>query len=154
MSVELYEEDRQLLVYVSGPIRDERGAHYVEENIRKAEAVAKRLWQLGHSVICPHINTRGFDGLIPCDDFIKGDLRQIDACDVIVMLPGWIRSEGAKVELAHAREAGLEVVYWLPALGGGVKEHKLAQAMSVALTEPNFPSYERQQLEDIVTLTA
>jgi len=107
-------EEPMQLAYVSGPYRDERGTAFVEENIRKAEDVAKELWQRGYAVICPHANTRHFDGICTSEEFIEGDLRMIDGCDLIVMLPGWHRSEGAKLELAHARDkGGIMVYYWL-----------------------------------------
>lgn len=100
------------LAYVSGPYRDKRGVRYVEENIRKAEAVAVELWRMGIPAICPHANTRHFDGIIPPEDFIEGDLVMVSRCDLIVMMEGWEKSEGAKVELEHAMRLGIRVAYW------------------------------------------
>ena len=39
------------------------------------------------------------------DDYIKYALGKIPECDTIVMLPGWIRSRGAKRELCEAESA-------------------------------------------------
>lgn len=101
-----------VLAYVSGPYRDKRGVRFVEENIRKAEAVAVELWRLGLATICPHANTRHFDGVVPCDEFIAGDLVMVSRCDLIVMIEGWENSEGAKAELEHAKQSGVDVAYW------------------------------------------
>jgi hypothetical protein len=43
------------------------------------------------------------------EDRLYADLRAIDTCDAIFMLPTWIKSQGAKRELAHARHAGKDV---------------------------------------------
>lgn len=100
------------LVYVSGPYRHPKGTAYVEENIRKAEEVAKELWQMGFAVICPHANTRHFDGIVTADDFIAGDLVMVERCDLVVMLPGFQHSEGARKEMAHAIRNEVPVFFW------------------------------------------
>ncbi|MBY0313648.1 MAG: DUF4406 domain-containing protein, partial [Phycisphaerales bacterium] len=40
--------------------------------------------------------------MVTAEQFIQGDLTIIDRCDGIVMIPGWERSEGARIELDHA----------------------------------------------------
>lgn len=104
----------KLLVYTAGPYRDPRGIIYVESNIRQAEHVAQQLWQMGYSVICPHLNTKHFDGLpgVQSDDFIVGDLVMVERCDLVVLLPGWEASEGAKKECAHALAHGVRLMRW------------------------------------------
>lgn len=102
----------KLLVYVAGPYRDPRGTVFVEENIRRAEEVAKELWKRGYAVICPHANTRHFDGLVPSEEFIAGDLQIVCRCDLVVMLPDWQHSEGAKQEYLEAKDRGVPVVEW------------------------------------------
>ena len=102
----------QALVYIAGPYRDPRGTAYVEDNIRAAEAVARQLWACGLAVICPHTNTRHFDGVCPDDWFLKGDLTMLARCDTIVMLPGWEKSDGAKDELSYAWDHGIRACFW------------------------------------------
>lgn len=111
------EKPRPKVIYLSGPIRDPRGAHFVEANIRAAEAVAKHLWQKGYAVICPHTNTRAFDGIITDDEFIVGDIAILERCDAVVMLPGWKASEGAKKEFEAAVDLGVPVFHWADCFG-------------------------------------
>ncbi len=101
------------LAYVAGPYRDKRGIWWVLQNIDRAATVARELWSYGFAVICPHQNTRLFDGADVEDArWLTGDIEILRRCDVIVMLPGWERSEGSKVEHVEAMRAGLTVTYW------------------------------------------
>lgn len=108
---------RQPVAYVSGPYRDPRGTYYVEQNIRAAERVAVELWRLGYAVICPHANTRHFDGCCPSSDdvFIRGDLELVRRSDVVVTLPNWARSAGARNEVAAAHYSNVLVLNWMDA---------------------------------------
>lgn len=112
---------RPKVIYLSGPIRDPRGAHFVEQNIRAAEAVAKHLWQKGYAVICPHTNTRAFDGIISDEEFIAGDVEILKRCDAVVMLPGWKGSEGAVRERDAALGAGVPLFVWGDHIGMAYK---------------------------------
>ncbi len=108
------------VIYVCGPYRDpnERG---VVENIRAAEAVAIRLWQIGCAAICPHMNTALMGGVVPDDVFIDGDLNILERCDAVLTLRGWQGSVGSRAEVAYARHKGVlvfheieELQMWLP----------------------------------------
>jgi Domain of unknown function (DUF4406) len=98
------------VAYIAGPYRaaTTRG---VVENIRKAEAVALKYWLLGYAAICPHMNTRLFDGAAPDDLWLEGDLYILAKCDVIVMMDGWEKSKGATKELGFAQSLGKDVIY-------------------------------------------
>jgi len=102
------------VAYVAGPYRDVRGTYYVEQNIRAAEAVAVELWKMGFAVICPHTNTKHMDGITDnsADMFISGDLEIVRRCDVLVTMPNWMRSEGARNEVRAAKYAGVLVFEW------------------------------------------
>ncbi len=100
------------LVYVAGPYLDPRGTRFVEENIRAAEAVALELWKMGAAVICPHANTRHFDGAAPDSVWLEGDLEILRRCDALVAVPNWERSTGTLAELALARELEKPVFCW------------------------------------------
>jgi hypothetical protein len=41
--------------------------------------------------------------------FIEGDLEIIARCDAILMLPGWERSEGSRMEYSRAVELRMPV---------------------------------------------
>jgi hypothetical protein len=96
------------LAYVAGPYRaaSESG---VVSNIRAAEAVAIELWKAGYAVICPHKNTALFGGLMPDDTWLQGDLVMLKRCDLVVLVPGWYKSEGTRQEVLTARDTNIPV---------------------------------------------
>jgi hypothetical protein len=118
------------IIYVSGPYRDPRGEWYVHEHIRTAEAASIQVWKLGAVAICPHLNTRffgGFDGL-PDTTWLDGDLEIIRRCDAMLMLEGWRRSTGAKMEKRLAADLKLPILYSLTELETWIKTGKRPKA--------------------------
>ena len=59
----------------------------------------------GHAVINPARNFDG-DSSRPTEEYLTLDLKQVLTADVIVLLPGWENSEGAKLEVSVARATG------------------------------------------------
>ena len=98
------------IAYIAGPYRSDT-VHGIVENIRKAEKVAIKYWRKGYAVICPHKNTALFDGLMPDDTWLKGDLEILKRCDAIVMMYGWELSSGARAELEYAIKNNIGVIY-------------------------------------------
>lgn len=98
------------VAYIAGPYRSDTPRGIVE-NIRRAESVAIEYWKKGYAVICPHKNTALFDGICPDETWLNGDLAILSRCDVIVMVPGWKESQGARTEKAYAEANGIKVVY-------------------------------------------
>ena len=97
--------------YVAGPYRAD--THYeIEQNIRNAEAIAIELWQKGYAVFCPHKNTAHFDGLAPDHVWLEGDLEWLKHADLLVLVPGWEKSEGTYFEREFAIQNGIEVKEW------------------------------------------
>lgn len=100
------------VAYVSGPYSD-ASENVIWQNIYEARKVARELWLKGYAVICPHTNNLFMGGPdLRHDDFMEGDLELIDRSDVVVMLPGWENSTGAKMEYSHAVELRLPIMYW------------------------------------------
>ena len=91
------------IIYIIGPFRAEN-AWLVEQNIRRAEEAALKLWQKGFTVICPHANTRFFDGFLPSDVFLKGDLEILKRCNAALCISGWMHSVGSCNEVAFCKE--------------------------------------------------
>lgn len=106
------------MVYLSGPIhsRNKDGSYNLGDwwtqrsNINSAGFVAAHLWKNGISVICPHKNSEGFDGLLKDEEILKGNLRLIEACDAIIMLPGWRNSQKATIEKEFAQHKNIKVI--------------------------------------------
>lgn len=98
------------LAFISGPYRAKTPRGIVE-NIREAESLSIKYWNLGYAVICPHKNTALFDGVAPDDVWLQGDLEMLRRCDVIVMSPRWEESSGAINEHQLAQQLGIEIIY-------------------------------------------
>jgi hypothetical protein len=101
------------IAYISMPYRANNG-NTILENIRNAERLAIKYWRLGYAVICPHLNTAHFDGLMPDSTWLVGDLEillRLRRSDAIVMGKGWKKSEGCKSEWLLAKERGIQIIY-------------------------------------------
>lgn len=99
------------IAYISGRYRA-RNIFGVALNIWRARRVALHYWRQGYAVICPHMNTAFFPEHDV--DWIAGDLEFIKRLkpryDIMVMLPGWEKSAGARLERLQAVESGIEVI--------------------------------------------
>lgn len=105
------------LAYVAGPYRGKSKNKIINRlqvirNILAAREVAKKLWQMGYAVICPHSNTALFDGIVPDKTFLDGDIVMLKRCDLIVMMPNWMDSSGAIDELCIAQANGIPAYKW------------------------------------------
>lgn len=96
------------VVYIAGPFR---GANYWEQenNIRRAEKLAHDVWLLGAAALCPHTNTRFFQGSAPDDVWLEGDLELMRRCDAVILTDLWWRSLGATAEANEANRRGIPV---------------------------------------------
>lgn len=98
------------IAFISGPYRGEHPADIVE-NIRRAEECAKKYWKLGYTVICPHLNTMLFDGILPDEVWLWGDYAILARCDIVVMMQNWKMSSGATREHDLAIKLGKDIIY-------------------------------------------
>lgn len=103
-------------IYVAGPYtsRDDQPR---DINVRRAAVVARRLWKMGCAVICPHLNTYGFevdyeDERDAFETFLVGDFELISVCEAVVMVPGWELSRGASAEFVFAKYMKIPVYEW------------------------------------------
>lgn len=99
---------RRRVVYVAGKFRG-ASAWEVEQNVRRAETVALDVWRLGAAAVCPHTNTRYFDGAAPDAAFLEGDLEILRRCDAVILVDGWEHSAGASAEAREALRCGLPI---------------------------------------------
>jgi hypothetical protein len=96
------------IVYIAGKFRGPTG-WVVAENIRAAERVGIEVARLGFMPLIPHANTAHFDGEMNDDFWLQGTLELLRRCDLIVMVPGWENSTGARGELALAGELKMPI---------------------------------------------
>jgi hypothetical protein len=106
------------VAYVAGPFRDKPGVVRAysfwnqDQNVNRAAEIALKIWAMGASVICPHLNTRPFQGALHDEVWLEGDLEQIRRCDYVVMIPGWRESVGSQNEFKFALGLGKRVFIW------------------------------------------
>lgn len=105
------------VVYIAGPYR---GANHweQEQNIRRAEELALKVWRTGNAVICPHTNTRNFNGAADDSLWLKGDLEIMYRCDAVIFTPDWENSSGAKAEYLEAEANGIPTFFSIYELKG------------------------------------
>jgi hypothetical protein len=110
-------------VYISGPITG-----LPRELARRIFTnAAKELVDQGHEPVdpfgLPHPAgcgcRRPVDGEHDWACCLRKDIRALVDCDAILMLEGWERSHGARLELQVAAGVGLQVLWAEPALSGG-----------------------------------
>lgn len=97
------------IVFIAGPYRADT-INDVVENIKIAETYAKKYWQKGYCVICPHKNTALFDGL--CNDltWLEGAKELLKRSDIIVFIPGWQNSKGSIAEYELAKTLNKQII--------------------------------------------
>lgn len=101
-------DPKRPVVYVAGPFRA-ANSWDMEANIRAAETLALQAWRAGFAVICPHANTRFFQGAAPDEIWLEGDLEILKRCDAVLLTPTWKSSKGAVAEAATAAEFKIPV---------------------------------------------
>lgn len=103
------------VIYISGPFRADNSWE-VEQNIRRAEALSLEVWRNGMVAICPHANTRFFQGAAPDEVWLRGDIEILLRCDAVLLVPGWEGSVGTRGEVEAAEKRGIPVFTSIEAL--------------------------------------
>lgn len=104
------------IAYVIGPYRSREGVFGLKKNIDKAEELAVELWKLGYAVICPHKNTAFFDGILPDEAWLEGDIEILKKCDLAVTVKGWENSSGSRDEVDFCKKNNIPVYFSLEEL--------------------------------------
>ena len=84
-----------------------------DENIRKANELAKSFAEQGWAVYCPHTQSQNWENetSLSHEDFLERDFEWIRRCDAIAMLEGWQESDGARREHQRAIELSMPRYY-------------------------------------------
>jgi len=90
-------------VYIAGPMTG-----IPDYNFPAFDAAAARLRDAGHDVVNPAWNGVPLDA--PRADHLRVDIRNLIECDAVAVLPGWDRSQGARLEVRIASDLGLTVM--------------------------------------------
>jgi hypothetical protein len=96
------------VIYIAGPFRAAH-AWAIEQNIRVAEEAALYVWRLGAACLCPHTNTRFFQGAAADHVWLDGDLEMLRRCDAVLMVGQWQTSVGANREREVALSSHIPV---------------------------------------------
>lgn len=97
------------IAYVAGPFRGPN-AWEIEQNIRRAEEVSLEVWRTpGWCAICPHTNSRFFQGAAPDSVWLEGDIEILRRCDALVLAPNWSKSSGTRAEVRVAIELKIPI---------------------------------------------
>lgn len=99
-------EQKQYTFYVAGPFRG-ADSWAMEQNIRRAEAIAWCVFAEGEAALCPHTNTRFFQGSLPDEVWIRSTLTLMRLCDAVLVLPGYQKSSGTLGEIEEAKRLGI-----------------------------------------------
>ena len=111
------------VIYISGKFRGESSWH-VEQNIRAAEELALEVWKLGAVALCPHLNTRFFQGVLPDEIWLEGDIELVRRCDAMLMVHNWRDSVGAVHEKEFADSIKQPVFYDIERLRDWLVKHE------------------------------
>jgi hypothetical protein len=134
-------------VYVAGPFRAGHSLG-MELNIRRAEIVSHAVFACGACAVCPHTQTRFFQGSLPDQTWIDATLAMMLGCGAVLVLPGWRESAGTRGEVAAARSLGMPVEF-LPGDLYSLSEVERHYAVRAALSRIVFALPELRYEEDL-----
>ncbi|AXH46894.1 hydrolase [Mycobacterium phage Aminay] len=95
----------QRVYYIAGPMTG-----YPEWNHPAFYNMAARLRCAGHRVVCP-AELHDASDEIAWDWYLRRDLAELVKCTHMLLLPGWERSKGARLEHTVAEALGLGITY-------------------------------------------
>jgi hypothetical protein len=90
------------LMYTTGPMRG-----IPEYNYPAFRSLKKYLEEQDYGVLCPCDNYGG-DTSLTFAEYLAEDIKMLQKASGICLMPGWERSEGSYIEVAFARELGLD----------------------------------------------
>lgn len=101
---------RKLVVYIAGRFRAKDG-WLINENVFVAEKAGRGVARLGGMPLVPHSIGAHMAGTEDDTFWLTGTLELMRRCDLVLVLPGWEDSQGARGEIAEAERIGLPVIF-------------------------------------------
>jgi hypothetical protein len=98
------------LLYIAAPYRAATIVG-INNNIQQASLMAQYYWLQGYAVICPHMNSAYFDGLVPDKQFLDATKMMLANCMHIALHPKWSFSSGCIEEYEYANNKNLTIHY-------------------------------------------
>lgn len=95
----------RVLVYIAGPFRSDNGWQ-LRCRIHAAEQAAAAVVEMGAMPVTPHSIGANFDKTGTDELWLDGTLELMRRCDVVLVLPGYEKSQGTQQEIAEARRLG------------------------------------------------
>ena len=102
------------IVFIAGPYFGDGTKEVIEKNIRAAEKYQVALANRKIGFFCPHNHTEHFEHKANTGEQFYYDLDfafLTRMADAVLAIPGWESSNGAKKEVAWAKEHNLPVFY-------------------------------------------
>lgn len=119
------------LIYVAGAI-DGPNATMVFQNVVTGIRTASKLLRTGYAPICPHLDflyrfTEQYGRAHQQEQniYYRMGLRLVEAADAVLVCPNSENSKGTKMEIDHAREMGVPVLYSFAELGQWEKNRQM-----------------------------
>lgn len=102
-----------MIAYISGPMRGKPNFNYDQFNQVAAALYTSGVLAELFLVINPAANFGG-DTTLPISTYMQTDIKQVLSADIIVLLPGWEKSEGSMLEAAVAKATGKQFYQAVP----------------------------------------
>lgn len=108
------------IIYISGPLRPIPSLGLTRDmNIKVAEDEARRWFDRGYSIICPHTQSRTWHDWVACeadeDKFVEQvDKPIIEVVDILVAVGPFYQSKGSMMEIQHAWRVGIPCITHAP----------------------------------------
>ncbi len=102
------------IVFIAGPYFGDGTREVIQKNIREAEKYQIELANRKIGFFCAHNHTEHFEVKATAEEQFYYDLDfqfLTKAADAVLAIPGWEKSNGAKREVAWAREHNLPIFY-------------------------------------------
>jgi hypothetical protein len=103
---------RQPIVFIVGALRH-KDKIVQDTNVLMATKLARRYWEDGWAVICPHLNGGYFDSYLSDDLVMSGHITLLLKCDLVAVVESKYLdgSHGSKGEIEMADTAGIPIVW-------------------------------------------